>query len=222
MNEAQVHAVELLAQEYDYGLGALHARKVADLATSLFDQLVELELLTGVGVEERHTLAAAACVHAIGRSPRARLESSQLPAWARNFAEPERHGELCFHLLRCRMNQASSDRQISTLTPAQRSLLLYCLLWHAAADPYVVDLEPLFDSRKALLLAGILRVADGLDCQHRLRVRRVEVQRASAWLRLLVRSSEPVPEEVERAREKSDVLSRALSLRVFVQEVIRE
>lgn len=222
MNEAQVHAVELLAQEYDYGLGALHAHKVVDLATSLFDQLVRLELLTDVGVEERRTLAAAACVHAIGRSSRAQLESAQLPAWARTFAEPERHGELCFHLMRCRMNQAPSERQISTLAPAERSLLLYCLLWHAAETPYVVDVEPLFDSRKALLLAGILRIADGLDCRHRLRVKQVQVQRASAWLRLLVRSAEPVPDEVERAREKSDVLSQALGLRIFVQEVVTE
>jgi hypothetical protein len=222
MNEAQVHAVELLAQEYDYGLGALHAHKVADLATSLFDQLVRLELLSSVGVEERRTLTAAAYVHAIGASPRARLESAQLPAWARNLTEPERYGELGFHLLRSRIAQAPSDRQISTLTPAQRSLLLYCLLWSGAATAYVVDIEPLFDSQKAMLLAGILRVADGLDCQRRLRVRQVQIQRASAWLRLLVHSYAPVPDEIERARAQTGILSRSLGLRIFVQEVIGE
>lgn len=220
MNEVQVHAVELLAQEYDYGWGPLHAHKVADLATSLFDQLSLHGLLPELTLDNRRTLAAAAYLHDIGASPHAQLETSRLPEWAEALAEPDRHGELGFHLLRSRISHSASERPLSTLTPLERSLLLYSLLWHAASAPYVLDVEPLFDHRKALLLTGLLRVADGLDCDHRLRVRDIRVQRASAWLRLLVRSFAPIAEEVARAQEKSDMLSQAIGLRIFVQEVL--
>jgi hypothetical protein len=220
MNDSQVHAVELLAQEYGYGWGSLHAHKVADLATSIFDRLEVLGLLPGLTLDNRRTLMAACYAHDIGASPRAQAEASALPRWAKAFAESDRHGVMAFHAIRARIDTSSSERPISSLNPEERSLLLYCLLWHASSAEYVLDTEPLLDRRKALLLAGILRVADGLDGQHRLRVREIEIHKASAWLRLLVRSLEPATEEVARAQEKSDMLSHALSLRIFVQEVV--
>ena len=220
MNDSQVRAVELLAQEYGYGWGSLHAHKVADLATSIFDRLELLGLLPGLTLDDRQTLVALGYSHDIGASPRARQETSLLPNWAKAFAETDRHGVMAFHAIRARIDTASSERPISTLNPEERSLLLYCLLWHASSAEYVLDTEPLLDHRKALLLAGILRVADGLDGQHRLRVREIEIHKASAWLRLLVRSLEPATEEVAQAQKKSDMLSHALSLRIFVQEVV--
>ena len=220
MNDSQVRAVELLAQEYGYGWGSLHAHKVADLATSIFDRLELLGLLPGLTLDDRQTLVALGYSHDIGASPRARQETSLLPNWAKAFAETDRHGVMAFHAIRARIDTASSERPISTLNPEERSLLLYCLLWHASSAEYVLDTEPLLDRRKALLLAGILRVADGLDGQHRLRVREIEIHKASAWLRLLVRSLEPATEEVAQTQKKSDMLSHALSLRIFVQEVV--
>ena len=220
MNDAQVRAVELLAQEYDYGWGAIHAHKVADLATSFFDQLDLHGLLPGLTLDNRRSLMAACYAHDIGSSPRAQAEASTLPRWAKAFAEPDRHGEMAFHVLRTRISTAPSERPISTLTPEERSTFLHCLLWHASSEPYVLDIEPLIDRRKALLLAGILRIADGLDCEHRCRVREIQVQKASVWLRLLVRSFTSATAEVARSREKANILSQALNLRIFVQEII--
>ena len=222
MNDAQVRAVELLSEEYDYGWGPLHAHKVADLAMSIFDQMGLQGLLEGFTLDDRRTLLAACYAHDIGASARAHVAPSQLPSWARAFAEPDRHGEMAFLILRSRISSAPSERSISTLTAGELSLLLYCLLWHAASAAYVLDVEPLFDRPKALVLAAILRIADGLDSEHRLRVRDVRIRKASVWLRFLVRSLAPVAEEVESAREKSDMLSQALNLRVFVQEVVND
>ncbi len=220
MNDAQVRAVESLAEEYDYGNGTIHAHKVADLATSLFDQLELHALLPGSSMDDRRTLTAAAYAHDIGVSVRAHVGPDRLPHWAQTIAEPDRHGEVAFHLLRCRIRDASPGYHLATLGPGDRSLLLYCLLWHASSAAYVLDIEPVFDRQRALLLAGILRIADGLDCERRLRVRDIQVQKASVWLRLLVRSVAPVTEEIARAREKANMLAQALGLRIFVQEIV--
>ncbi|NLE95541.1 MAG: hypothetical protein GX600_07660 [Dehalococcoidia bacterium] len=222
MNEAQVRAIELLAQEYDFGWGSLHAHKVADLATSIFDQLSSLGLAAGMTLDDRRTLMAAGYAHDIGASARAQIETSPMPGWIEAFTEPDRHGEMAFYLLHKRLSTSSAERLLGTLTPGDRSSLLYCLLWHASPAMYVLDIEPLFDRSRALLLAGILRVADGLDCEHRLRVRDVQIQKASAWLRMLVRHFAPADEEIARAKEKSDILSMALCLRVFVQQIVED
>lgn len=220
MNDSQVRAVELLAQEYDYGWGSLHAHKVVDLAASLCDQLRELGLLPGVSDDDLRTLKAAGYAHDIGASARATLEAASMPGWIKAFTSTERHGELAFYLLRQRMATASSNHPIVTLSPGDRSLLLYSLLWHAAPEEYVLDIEPVFDLAKTQLLAGMLRIADGLDCEHRLRVRSIRLQNASAWIRILVQSPTSADEETARAREKSDVLSRALGRRLFVQQIM--
>ena len=221
MNEAQVHALRLLAEGYDYGRGSLHAHKVADLATSIFDQLRNCGLLPGFTIDDRRTLAAMGYAHEIGASPQAQQETSGLPDPALTVnGGLDRNGETTFLSLRARLNEASSDPGLTSLAPEDRSALLYCLLWCATSTACVLDIEPLIDRRKTLLLAGILRVADGLDYRLRLRVREVKVQRASAWLRFLVRSVAPATEEVARAQDRSEMLSQALSLRIFVQEVI--
>jgi hypothetical protein len=198
----------------------MHAHKVADLAASLFDQLDLHGLLPGLTLDNRRTLMAACYAHDIGASPRAQAEASALPRWAKALAEPDRHGEMAFHVLRSRISTAPSERPISTFSPEERSIFLHCLLWHASPTAYVLDIEPLIDRRKVLLLAGILRIADGLDCEHRCRVREIQVQKASVWLRLLVRSFTSATAEVARAREKANMLSQALNLRIFVQEII--
>lgn len=132
----------------------------------------------------------------------------------------EGNGGATFQTLRARLNETSPNTSLPPLAPEDRSVLLYCLLWQSTQTACVLDVEPLIDPRKTLILAGILRVADGLDFNLRLRVRDVRVQKTSAWLRFLVRSLAPATEEVARCQEQSKMLSQALGLRIFVQEVL--
>ncbi len=222
MNEAQVRAIELLAQEYDYGRGTLHAHKVAGLAASLFDQLQSLGLLPELSLSDRRTLVAAAYAHDLGASPRSFRETSGMTEWVPRIVGPEDLGTITFLVLRSRLHDPLSPLHLDPLTPGDRSLLLYCTFWLATSTGYALDIEPLVDQRKTRLLAGILRVADGLDCRLRLRVREIKVHRASAWLRLLVRTFAQADEEIARARDRATLLGDALGSRVFVQQVVEE
>jgi hypothetical protein len=221
MNESQVRAVELLAQEYDYGRGTLHAHKVADLAKSLFDQLQVHNLLRGMQPGDRCTLCAAAYAHDIGLSPRAMAEVSSLAHSIERGKGMLRHHEAGFRVLRCRLGTPGFG-SAAQLSGEDRAMLLYSILWHEGATTFALDAEPLVNREKVFLLTGILRLADGLDCRTRLRVREVRLQRASAWLRVLVRGISSVTDEITQARIKSDMLGQALGIRVFVQEIIEE
>jgi hypothetical protein len=223
MNESQVRALEILAQEYDYGRGRLHAHKVADLSTSLFDQFQWHGLLPDSSLDDRRTLTAASYCHDIGMSPRAQQEArGSSPHQTETVEAGQYAGVTAFDALRSRLNAASLPPGLHTLSVDDRSLLLYTVLWYAWGLPYAVDNEPLADSHKAQLLAGILRIADGLDSRLRLRVRKVQVQKASAWIRILVRTLGPAGEEVTEAQKRSDLLSQTLGLRLFVQEVLED
>jgi hypothetical protein len=216
MVETQVRAVALLAEAYDYGRGALHARKVADLATSISDQLQMHGLLPGLTLSDRRTLTAISYVHNIGASPLAQQESGGAANPPMTPDGTDRSGEIAFHVLRARLDASP----IPDFTAEDRSLLLYSLLWSTAPSTRVVDAEPLLDRHKTLVLAGILRVAEALDFHLKLRVRDVRIQKASAWLRFLVRSLAPATEEVTRCQEETTMLSQALGLRISVQEVL--
>ncbi len=80
MDERQVRAIELLAEEYDYGRGSLHAHKVAELAASLFEQIQHLGLYPGLSLSNRRTLVAASYAHDLGASPRAFQGAMQFSA----------------------------------------------------------------------------------------------------------------------------------------------
>jgi hypothetical protein len=223
MNDSQVRAVETLAEEYDYGRGRLHAHKVADLSTSLFDQLQWHGLLPDSSLDDRRTLTAASYCHNIGMSPRARQDVVNVPTHQAETVEAAQFaGVTAFDALRSRLDTSSLPPGFHTLSPDDRSLLLYTVLWYAWGVPYVVDGERLGDRHKAQLLAGILRIADGLDWRLRLRVRKVQVQKASAWLRILVRTLGPSSEEISEAQKRSDLLAETLGLRLFIQEVLDE
>lgn len=223
MNDSQVRAVEILAEEYDYGRGRLHAHKVADLSTSMFDQLQWHGLLPNSSLDDRRTLTAASYCHDMGMSPRAQQEKTDAPMHQAETVEAGQFAGLtAFDALRSRLDAASFPPGLHPLSPDDRSLLLYTVLWHAWGVPYAVDGERLVARHKAQLLAGILRIADGLDWRLRLRVRKVQVQKASAWLRILVRTLGPASEEITEAQKRSDLLAETLGLRLFVQEVLED
>ena len=222
MTESQVRAIEHLAEEYRFGSGSLHAHKVADLASSLFDQLTSLGLLPGLSISDRRTLVAAGYAHDIGSSPRALKEVGALPPWAPPETKNDGHHIVSFEALRTRSADSIPTFKLLPLSAIDRSTLLYSVLWNSASTAYEVEPEPLLDRERTTLLAGILRIADALDTRHRLMVQDVQVKKASAWIRLLVHTFDEAGAEVAQARRKSDVLSDALGVRIFVQEVLEE
>ncbi|MBN1192219.1 MAG: hypothetical protein JXA36_00790 [Coriobacteriia bacterium] len=223
MNDSQVRAVETLAEEYDYGRGRLHAHKVADLSTSLFDQLQWHGLLPDSSLDDRRTLTAASYCHNIGMSPRAQQEAGATSTRLTETVEAGQYaGVTAFDALRTRLSSPLVPPGLNPLSADDRSLLLYTMLWQAWGTPYAVDGEPLANRSTSQVLAGILRVADGLDWRLRMRVRQLQVQKASAWLRILVRTLAPASEEVTEAQKRSDLLAETLGLRLFIQEVLDE
>ena len=222
MTESQVRAIERLAGEYRFGSGSLHAHKVADLASSLFDQLSSLGLLPGLSISDRRTLVAAGYAHDVGSSPRALKEIGTLPRWAPPEAKGNGHHIVSFEALRTRSEDSMPTFKLHPLSAVDRSTLLYSVLWNSASDACEVDPEPLIDRECATLLAGILRIADALDTRHRLMVLTVQVKKASAWIRLLVHTFDEAGAEVAQARRRSGMLSDALGVRIFVQEILGE
>ncbi len=222
MTESQVRAIELLAEEYRFGSGSLHARKVAYLASSLFDQLFSLGLLPGLSISDRRTLVAAGYAHDVGSSPRALKEIGGLPLWAPPEAKGNGHHIVSFEALRTRSEDSMPAFKLHPLSAVDRSALLYSVLWTSTSDACEVDPEPLLDRERTELLAGILRIADALDTRHRLMVQVIQVKKASAWIRLLVRAFDEAATEVAQARRKSDMLSHALGVQIFVQEILEE
>ena len=221
MTEEQVQAIEFLAKRCDYGYGTAHARKITDLSTSLFDQLSAIDLLPGMSASERRTLFAASLVHNIGVSPKASEEIGLLPPWVPTDSGADVHGSISFQALRSWLDNPPSRLLANPLSSADRSALLYSVLWHSASKPYEIPDEPLVNPDSTMKLAGILRIAEGLDMHLRSLVAGIRVMPSATWIRILARSIGTVSDEVAAARGKSDLLAQALGLRVFVQQVIQ-
>ena len=222
MIEGQVQAIELFANSCDYGYGATHARKVADLALSLFDQLSTTDLLQGMSASDRRTLFAAGMVHDIGASARARAEIGLLPPWLPADSGPDVHEAISFQALRCWLDNPPPPLLSNPLSSPDRSALLYCVLWHTDSKTYEIPDEPLVNPERTMKLAGILRIAEALDMPLRSLVAGIRVMPSATWLRILVRSIGTISTEVATARKRSDLLARALGLRVFVQQVVEQ
>jgi hypothetical protein len=216
MNEAQVQTVVLFAEEYNYGRDALHAYKVADIATSIFDQLLAYSLIPRLTIEDRRTLTAMCYVCDIGASPRIQKESEASSNRSDRYDLALRCGATAIQTLLAWLDSPA----IPDLAPGDRSLLVYGLLWSTSPGTSVLNVEPLLDRRKTLLLTGILRMARGLDFRLGLRVSHVQVRKAASWLRFLVRGVGQAAEEVARCQAESRMLSEALHTRITVQEVV--
>ena len=66
------------------------------------------------------------------------------------------------------------------------------------------------DRRRVKILGGLLRLADGLDCQHLRHVRQVELTLTERRLMVRCRTVGDATSEKAAARQKSDLLEEAL------------
>lgn len=220
MTEWQVRAIELLAERYRFGSGALHAHKVSALASSIFDQLTALSLLPHLSQSHRRLLVAAGYARDLGKSPLALDDISDLSLPLPPDCPEDDPQFVSFLTLQVQLDSQKCPITIPPLDPVDRSVLLYSILSSGSSRVEEVEGEPLHDGFATQTLGGILRIADGLDVRHRLMVQGVELRRASRWIRLLVRTFDEARVEVAAAQDRADMLSDTIGLRVFVQEMV--
>jgi exopolyphosphatase/guanosine-5'-triphosphate,3'-diphosphate pyrophosphatase len=171
-----------------FGSEAAHANHVAGLSLQLFDLLFDVH---GFEPAERDVLFAAALLHDVGRSIAASahhkhgayiVANAGLPGW-----------------------RADEVALIATLVRYHRKSLPKPTHpeW-AAASPAL--------RAKILGLAGILRIADGLDRRRLGVVGAIEIVREPGRMLFRVGASQDITPELEGARFKSDMFERAFGI----------
>ena len=140
MRQEQISTLKGIAEERKYGWGINHAEQVNRLALRLYDHLLQVGMLEHVA-GDRELLSAAAFLHDIG-----------LPT--------EPHNEVAFKMLSQKIPGRMGSEELSR---EELSILLYCVLFHRDHDFSGRKEVPLVEPARTKRLAGILRIADGLD-----------------------------------------------------------
>ena len=169
-----------------------HNQHVAELAGRLFDGL---RARAGLPVEARDIAVAAALLHDVG-----------------SLISHAGHHKHAYHLILHGDIRGFSGREIELIANVAR--------YHRRAFPKKSHanfkrLEPA-DRRLVRRLAGLLRVADGLDRTHTQRVSDVRCTWRAGRLRVRVSARSDPRIEMGDAQRKADLLRRALRARVTV------
>ena len=172
-----------------------HNEQVTTLALSLFDGLRSLH---GYGPAERRLLEIASRLHDIG--------------WSRVVSG--KHHKLSRDLI--------LELDIPGLDEQDRFLCALVARYHTKALPDAsrhqrfASLDP---DRRELVewLAGMLRVADGLDCTHAGHVRRMACNIGNKKITIHIETEDDCRTEVERARQKQDLLEGKTGRRIEYQ-----
>lgn len=185
-----------LAQQLDPD--AQHAETAARLAVQIFDQTKDLHKL---GRKARQLLEMAAIVHNVGL-----------------FISHAAHHKHTYYVVR-------HSEQLTGFTERERELLALIARYHRRGHPSPKHAEfnrlSSKDQQMVTKLAGILRVAIGLDRSHQALVSKVNVSFDSKAeeLSLEAVSDRDVAEiqlELYSANERSDLLANALDVTVVV------
>jgi exopolyphosphatase/guanosine-5'-triphosphate,3'-diphosphate pyrophosphatase len=169
-----------------------HSEHVTHLALELFDGL---RVVHEFGAEERRLLEIAGRLHDIG--------------WSRVVSG--KHHKLSRDMI--------LELDIPGLDKGDRSVCALVARYHTKAMPEVsrhrgfASLDP---GRRELVewLAGILRVADGLDCGHAKVVRRLACDVGGKGITIRLETTGDCRMETERARQKQDLLERKTGRRI--------
>jgi exopolyphosphatase/pppGpp-phosphohydrolase len=169
-----------------------HSEQVTALALSLFDGLLDLH---GYGPEERRLLEIAGRLHDIG--------------WSRVVSG--KHHKLSRDLI--------LELDIPGLDERDRFLCALIARYHTKALPDASrhkQFASLDSDRRELVewLAGILRVADGLDCNHTAVVGRLACEVLGKSMTIHLECGADCPVEIERARQKQELLERKTGRRI--------
>ncbi len=181
-------AVERLAQKYEQ-LGG-HQRDVARLALLLFERLAPLHGLTPA---DRDLLWAAAMLHSVGRF----------------VAKSNRHRHNAYLIRNSSLDGWRDD---------ERELIAQVARYHRRSmpkpsHPEYVALAPA-ERARVDALAGLLRIADGLDATHQGAVADVTVRGETGRVSIVAQAETDVAGELAAAMEKADLFERAFGVRI--------
>jgi exopolyphosphatase/guanosine-5'-triphosphate,3'-diphosphate pyrophosphatase len=169
-----------------------HSEQVTTLVLALFD---ELRSLHGYGPTERRLLEIASRLHDIGWS---RVVSGK---------HHKRSRDLILELDIPGLDE--QDRLLCALTARYHTKALP----DASRHQQFASLDP--DRRKlAEWLAGMLRVADGLDCNHTNAVNQLKCDVGTKAIRVQIQTAGDCRAEIERALQKQDLLEEKTGRRI--------
>ena len=183
-------SVEAVARRYEEDL--THASHATDLALGLFDAL---EALHGYGDAERNVLEAAGLLHNVGR-----------------FIAHAAHHKHSYYLIR-------HSEHLAGFNEHELELIAQVARYHRKSNPRPKHAEFAAlddaDRQRVRVLAGVLRVAIGLDRTYQRAVRGVSVALGDELtIELAVAADLDVELEVFTARERTGLLELALDKRV--------
>jgi exopolyphosphatase/guanosine-5'-triphosphate,3'-diphosphate pyrophosphatase len=191
---------ELIYQySHIYPEGVAHSLHVAHLSLQMFDQL---QALHGLSPRERSLLEYGALLHDVG--------------W--------RFGKEGHARRSARMIQAAEHLPF---TMEERGTVGLLASSHRGKSRFETSgyfgILPHEQQRIIRLLAGILRVADGLDGVHRTRVTSLQCEMAPDTVICTIFASSDCSEEISLAKKKSDVLAQAFGKPFhFIQDIPRQ
>jgi len=180
--DATIAYVIAIAKRYDRELS--HSEHVTDLVLVLFD---ELRNIHGYGPAERRLLEIAGRLHDIG--------------WYR--AAPGKHHKHSYDMI--------EELDIPGLNRQERLICALIARYHTKALPAAERHKPFasLDGDKRELvewLAGLLRVADGLDCSHQKCVEKVWCEVDNKTIKINLKTVGDCRMEVEKALQKQELL----------------
>jgi exopolyphosphatase/guanosine-5'-triphosphate,3'-diphosphate pyrophosphatase len=184
--------VDALMAEYE--TEPVHVLHVRDLAVSLFDSLQSLHRL---GPLDRAVLDAASCLHDIG--------------WTVTQPDGKGHHKESARLIR--------EHPWTEVSPAVVAMVSLVARYHRKSIPSEADHEAFAERsaderRRIRWLAGLLRIADGLDRRHIQATHRVQALRVGGTIRILASGADRLEAEILGARKKADLLAVASGLTV--------
>jgi exopolyphosphatase/guanosine-5'-triphosphate,3'-diphosphate pyrophosphatase len=182
-----------LAVMRKYDVDVKHALRVASLACSLFDQLRPQH---GLPKRDRLLLELAARLHEVGQ-----------------FINSSGHHRHAYYIL--------TETPILGLSDVELAVVGNVARYHRKAPPDLShecyrDLA-VRDRQRVRALAAILRVADGLDHDHRQRVVAVKAKARGSELRLQLRTRGDVTLDELSVGEKGDLFQDEFGLRPVVK-----
>ncbi|MBK6765094.1 MAG: Ppx/GppA family phosphatase [bacterium] len=188
-------SVQSLAKRFDYELP--HSEHVTRLALSIFDQTGALH---GLGEIERELLEAASLLHDIGL-----------------FVSHAAHHKHSYYLIR--------NSQLLGFADYEQQIVALVARYHRKSPPRRNHLEfmavPTAQQQIVMKLAGILRIADGLDRTHASTVKNVAVEIGSSDVvfRLTPAGRNTLEYAIWGAERKRDLFEEAFGRRVRFAQI---
>jgi exopolyphosphatase/guanosine-5'-triphosphate,3'-diphosphate pyrophosphatase len=167
-----------------------HALHVARLAGSLYDQLIHVH---GMGDRERRFLVAAALLHDVG-----------------GVVSLKSHHKHALYLI--------ARSELPGFTAREMLIVGTIARYHRKAPPSPLHHEfaqlSLADRNRVRLLAGLLRIADALDKEHRQKIQDIAVVRMGTELQIRASGADDVLLEQWALRKKDDLFREVFGLDV--------